>query len=67
VGADSSGVTAMKIWNPGAEGTAQWRPFRTTALWGIRTVPRLAHVYVRFRDAAGNVSKVYSASIVYTG
>jgi hypothetical protein len=66
-GADVSGVTAMKIWNPGAEGTAQWRPFLTTALWGIRTVPRLAHVYVRFRDAAGNVSKVYTASIAYTG
>jgi hypothetical protein len=66
-GAEMSGVADMLIWNPGGEGGATWQPFRTQALWGLRARPRLSHVYIRFRDAAGNVSRIYTASIRYTG
>jgi hypothetical protein len=62
--ADSaSGVVEMRINNTGdMEGTA-WEPYATTKDWTLDQQSGLAGVFVQYRDAAGNESAVFPATI----
>jgi von Willebrand factor type A domain len=60
-----SGVTEMKLWNPGREATATWEPFAERRNWRLVRMGSIATVFVRFRDAAGNESTVFSDSISF--
>jgi hypothetical protein len=60
-----SGVTEMKLWNPGREATARWEPFTERRNWRLVRIGSIGTVFVRFRDAAGNESPVFSDSISF--
>jgi hypothetical protein len=62
--ADSaSGVTEMMISNvPDFEGGA-WEPYATSKPWTLAQTSGLASVYVKYRDAVGNASETYVATI----
>jgi len=49
-------------WPP-ASGSAQWQPFSASATYTLPPGEGSRSVYVRFRDAHGNVSPRYTASI----
>lgn len=54
--ADNSGaVSQMQLSHDGANYSA-WEPYATSKSWGLRPGDGLKTVYVRFRDAAANVS-----------
>jgi len=40
-----------------------WEPYATTKSWTLNQVTGLASVFVKYRDAAGNESEVYAATI----
>jgi hypothetical protein len=55
---DVSGVGFMQISNRADFSDNGWEPYNSNPSWYL---PNGATVYVRFRDYAGNISKVYSA------
>jgi hypothetical protein len=55
---DVSGVDHMLISNHPDFRDAYWEPYKTPRDWGMTG----STVYVRFRDKAGNISIMYSAS-----
>jgi hypothetical protein len=60
----SSGVTEMMVSDRADFESASWQPYQGSLPWTL--VPRsngVAHVFVKYRDAAGNVSETVSASI----
>jgi hypothetical protein len=66
-GADSaSGVTDMLLSNNPDFSGASWEPYATSKAWTLDQTTGLAAVYVRYRDAAGNESDTYVATI-YVG
>lgn len=55
--AEESGVTEMQISNRGDFEGAVWEPYQPTKPWALEPGPDgRATVYVRYRDAAGNIS-----------
>lgn len=58
-----SGVTEMLISNDGSFDGATWEPYAPTAAWMLASDTDLATVYVRYRDAAGNESRILASSI----
>jgi hypothetical protein len=56
---DSSGVEAMTISNEPTFGASVWEPYATTKNWSLAPS---GVVYVRFKDAAGNISAVLTPS-----
>jgi hypothetical protein len=58
-----SGVTEMRLWNPGQQKGAIWEPFSEHRQWLLRRIGRIATVFVQFRDAAGNESPAFADSI----
>lgn len=59
VGDDLSGVEAVQIGNQPDLAGAPWLPYQDSILWQ----PEGTRVYVRLRDAAGNVSPIYWVSV----
>jgi hypothetical protein len=55
---DRSGVVAMMLSNSADFAGATWEPYATTRRWPIET-RAATKLYLRFRDAAGNVSQAY--------
>jgi hypothetical protein len=63
--ADSaSGVTEMRINNTGDMEGVAWEPYATTKAWTLDQQSGLAAVFVQYRDAAGNESDVFPATIL---
>jgi hypothetical protein len=59
----ASGVTHMLISNhPGFIGAA-WEPYGTSKAWALEETYGLATVFVKYRDAVGNESETYAATI----
>ena len=56
-------VTEMRISNNGDMSGATWEPFAQTKPWTLVQATGLASVYVQYRDAAGNESRIIPASI----
>jgi hypothetical protein len=56
-------VTEMRISNNGDMSGATWEPFAQTKPWTLVHATGLASVYVQYRDAAGNESRIIPASI----
>jgi Mg-chelatase subunit ChlD len=62
--ADSaSGVAEMMISNSGDMAGGAWEPYAPTKPWTLAQASGLATVFVKYRDAAGNESAVYPATI----
>jgi hypothetical protein len=59
----TSGISGTQYSNDGANFTA-WEAYATLKGWMLESGDGFKTVYVRFRDAAGNVSAVYSDTIV---
>jgi Mg-chelatase subunit ChlD len=59
----TSGVADMKIGNEGDLDDGVWEPFAPSKSWTLSQTNGLASVFVRYRDAAGNVSDIYPATI----
>ncbi len=55
---DVSGLGHMMIGNDSDFSDAYWEPYQTPRDWGMTG----STVYVKFRDKAGNISIIYSAS-----
>ncbi len=55
---DVSGVGQMLISNNADFSGASWEPYRPLRDWGMTG----STIYVKFKDNAGNISKIYSAS-----
>ena len=53
-----SGVGQMMMSNNADFNGAYWEPFKNQTDWGLTG----STVYVQFKDIAGNVSQIYSAS-----
>jgi hypothetical protein len=60
----SSGVTEMRITNTGDMEGVAWEPYATTKDWTLDQQSGLAGVFVQYRDAAGNESAVFPATIL---
>jgi hypothetical protein len=56
---DVSGVGAMRLSDSQSFSGATWQAYSTTAVWPVTGEA----VYVQYRDNAGNVSPVYSATL----
>ncbi len=62
--ADSaSGVADMMISNRSDMQGGVWEPYAATKPWLLAQTTGLASVFVKYRDAAGNESQVYAATI----
>ncbi|HXF62382.1 MAG TPA: hypothetical protein VNK95_12240, partial [Caldilineaceae bacterium] len=59
----ATGVTQMRISNQGDMSGAQWEPFANSKDWTLDRTSGLASVYVQYRDAAGNESRIIPDSI----
>lgn len=59
----ASGVTEMLISNNADMRGASWEPYQRSRNWRLAQQTGLASVFVKYRDAAGNESEVYPASI----
>lgn len=59
----ASGVTEMMISNQADMAGGVWEPYGTSKPWTLDTTFGLATVYAKFRDAEGNESDLYPASI----
>ncbi len=63
-----SDVTHMMVSNSADFTSASWEPFTTTKSWRLEPGANgFATVYVKFRDRAGNVSRIYHDTIEVTG
>ncbi len=63
-----SDVTHMMVANTANFAGASWEPFATSKSWRLEPDANgFATVYVKFRDRAGNVSRIYHDSIKVTG
>ena len=61
-------VTHMMVANSADFAGASWEPFAATKSWRLAPdASGFATVYVKFRDRAGNVSRIYHDSIEVTG
>ena len=64
----TSGVTQMMISNNADMSGGVWEPYATSKLWNLpHPADDLAAVYVKYRDAAGNESEIYPATIHIEG
>jgi hypothetical protein len=59
----ASGVSEMMISNTADMRGASWEPYQRNRNWTLAQQSGLASVFVKYRDAAGNESEVYPASI----
>jgi hypothetical protein len=60
-----SGVAAMSFSETGTAGSwTAWQPYATTSSWTFAGPDGSRHLYVRYRDAAENISVPASAGIV---
>jgi hypothetical protein len=62
-GDTASGVTQMMISNRSDMEGAEWQAYTTSKAWTLAPARGLAAVFVRYRDAAGNVSGMAQATI----
>ncbi len=63
-----SDVTHMMVSNSADFSRTSWEPFTTTKSWRLEPDANgFATVYVKFRDRAGNISRIYHDSIEVTG
>jgi hypothetical protein len=60
----ATGVTEMRISHNGDMSDGVWEPFAETKPWTLAQTSGLASVYVQYRDAAGNESRIIPASIL---
>jgi len=60
---DANGVTQMRFSNDGTNYSA-WMSYTITSPWALSSGDGTKTVYVKFRDQVGNVSTVYSDTIV---
>jgi hypothetical protein len=64
----TSGVTQMMISNHADMSGGVWEPYATSKWWNLEhPADGLAAVYVKYRDAAGNESDIYPATIHIEG
>ncbi len=61
---NQSGVSEMMICNSISFAGCYWEPFSLSKSWVIENGSGTKIVYVKFKDGAGNVSQVYSDSII---
>lgn len=61
--AQTSGVTQMMLSNDGSFTNPSWQPYQTRKTWQLAPQRGVATVYVKYRDAAGNESRPFHASI----
>jgi len=59
----ATGVTGMLISNKPDFDGANWEPYGTSKPWVLGQPVGLASVFVRYRDALGNESETYVATI----
>ncbi len=62
----ASGVADMMISNRSDMQGGAWEPYQASKAWQLGQSSGLAGVFVRYRDAAGNESETYAATI-YVG
>jgi hypothetical protein len=63
LGADDRDATEMIIANEPTFAGASWEPFAENKVWTLAASSGYAIVYARFRDAAGNVSRIYQDDV----
>lgn len=66
-GDSATGVAEMMISNSGDMQGGAWEPYAPTKAWSLAQQTGLATVFVKYRDAAGNESDVYPATINIAG
>lgn len=59
----SSGVAEMMIANNSRFTGAAWEPYDTSRPWTLEPEGEHATVYVKYKDAAGNVSEIFHSTI----
>lgn len=59
-----SGVSQMKVYNFGEEGSAPWEPYAATKNWTLTGPDGRKTVYAKFKDRAGNESIAYYATTI---
>ena len=59
----ASGVADMMISNNPDFSGAAWEPYGTSKPWVLAQTSGLATVYAKYKDAVGNVSETYAATI----
>lgn len=60
---DNTGISSMRIRNKG-ESWSDWQTYNPSRIWRLSPGNGIKTVYVRFRDRAGNTSKIVSDRIV---
>ena len=63
LGTDDSDVVEMIIANEPTFAGVNWEPFTESKAWTLAASSGYAIVYARFRDAAGNVSRIYQDDV----
>lgn len=63
-GDEGSGVTEMQVSENNGFPKATWESYATSKSWTLGKGDGKKTVYARFRDAAGNISKALSATII---
>ena len=63
---NGSSVTQMLVSNDASFTSATWEPFVTNKIWNLTSGEGPKTLYVQFKDALGNTSETYSASISVT-
>ena len=58
----ASGVSQMQFSNTGTA-FSSWEPFVSTKIWALTSGDGIKTVCVRYRDAAGNISAVYTDTV----
>jgi len=58
-----SGVTSMMVSNSSSFSGSTWESYSTSKDWTLSTGDGIKTVYVKFKDAAGNISTIYTDTI----
>jgi len=66
-GIQGIGLTEMMIWNNADFVGATWEPYAPKKVWALPKSDAPRTVYVKFKDAAGNISDVTSATVTKPG
>lgn len=61
---DASGISKMMISNSPNFAGAAWVPYAATKTWTMTPAKGTKKVYIKFMDKAGNISAVYTSTIV---
>ena len=61
---DSGSVSTMQVSQDPAMGGTAWQTYTNSLLWVLNPIEGRQQIFSRFRDAAGNLSDVYSTTVI---